>query len=106
MIKKIYLGHGTELHKEMQKHGFDLSLSGTYLHFSPRNAGSRWGRRHYDDINVKLARAQHCGRVQHAAHDHCMVLRHDQFVLASILGISFVYDVKNIILNIYIYICI
>ncbi len=79
--------HRTDLHKEMKSMGYNLSLSGTYLHFEPRDSTSIWGRRHYNDTNIKLARSQHNSRPEHPAHAHCNRLRKDQFIIASIMGL-------------------
>ena len=52
----------------------------------PRCWSSFEGRRHFDAIDVKLARAQDTGRKHHPAHNHCMAIRKDQYTIASAVG--------------------
>lgn len=61
-----------------------------YYYFEPRNWRTREGERHIKSkelgINVKLLRPQNSGRKTHPAHAHCMRIRRDGEIIASIVG--------------------
>ena len=78
------------LHKECKENGYNLSKTGLYYYFEPRNWSTTEGQRHIKakelGLNIKLLRAQNSARKEHPAHNHCMRIRRDGEIMASILG--------------------
>ena len=54
-----------DLHEELQKMGYKISRSGTYLRLLPRDASTTEGRRHHNTVPVRLVRPDNNLRKKH-----------------------------------------
>lgn len=61
----------SDLNEELQKQGFQISRSGTYLRLLPRNSHTTEGKRHVTTVPVKLCRAQADSRKSHPDGKFC-----------------------------------